>query len=76
MSNSKIETAVGGLVLTLAIGFLIYLLNSTNVIDNKGGLNLKTSFRSADGIIAGTDVRVAGVKIGTVTGMRLDPESF
>ena len=41
MSNSKIETAVGGLVLTLAIGFLIYLLNSTNVIDNKGGLNLK-----------------------------------
>lgn len=76
MSNSKIETSVGGLVLVLAIGFFIYVLNSTNVINNNDGLNLKASFRSADGITSGTDVRMAGVKIGTVTGMRLDPESF
>ena len=32
MSNSKIETTVGALVLLLAIGFLVYLLNSTNLI--------------------------------------------
>ena len=76
MSNSKIETTVGGLVLLLAIGFLVYLLNSTNLINNNDGLNLKASFRSADGITTGTDVRMAGVKIGSVTGMRLDPESF
>ena len=76
MSNSKIETTVGALVLLLAIGFLVYLLNSTNLIDNNDGLNLKASFRSADGITIGTDVRMAGVKIGNVTGMRLDPESF
>ena len=76
MSNSKIETTVGALVLLLAIGFLVYLLNSTNLINNKDGLNLKASFRSADGITTGTDVRMAGVKIGSVTGMRLDPESF
>ena len=76
MSNSKIETTVGALVLLLAIGFLVYLLNSTNLIDNNDGLNLKASFRSADGITTGTDVRMAGVKIGSVTGMRLDPESF
>ena len=76
MSNSKIETTVGALVLLLAICFLVYLLNSTNLIDNNDGLNLKASFRSADGITTGTDVRMAGVKIGSVTGMRLDPESF
>ena len=76
MSNSKIETTVGALVLLLAIGFLVYLLNSTNIINNNDGLNLKASFRSADGITTGTDVRMAGVKIGSVTGMRLDPESF
>ena len=76
MSNSKIETTVGALVLLLAIGFLVYLLNSTNFINNNDGLNLKASFRSADGITTGTDVRMAGVKIGSVTGMRLDPESF
>ena len=76
MSNSKIETTVGALVLLLAIGFLVYLLDSTNLINNNDGLNLKASFRSADGITTGTDVRMAGVKIGSVTGMRLDPESF
>ena len=76
MSNSKIETTVGALVLLLAIGFLVYLLNSTNLINNNDGLNLKASFRSADGITTGTEVRMAGVKIGSVTGMRLDPESF
>ena len=55
MSNSKIETTVGGLVLVLAIGFFIYVLNSTNVMNRDDGLNLKASFRSADGITSGTD---------------------
>ena len=44
MSNSKIETTVGGLVLVLAIGFFIYVLNSTNVMNRDDGLNLKASF--------------------------------
>ena len=76
MSNSKIETAVGGIVLLAAIGFILYVANATNSVGGNNGLTLKASFRSADGITAGTDVRMAGVKIGTVTDMRLDPESF
>ena len=76
MSNSKIETAVGGIVLLAAIGFILYVANATNSVGGNSGLTLKASFRSADGITAGTDVRMAGVKIGTVTDMRLDPESF
>lgn len=76
MSNSKIETAVGGIVLLAAIGFILYVANATNSVGGNSGLTLKASFRSADGITAGTDVRMAGVKIGTVTDMRLDSESF
>jgi len=76
MSNSKIETAVGGIVLLAAIGFILYVANATNSVGGNNGLTLKASFRSADGITAGTDVRMAGVKIGTVTDMWLDPESF
>ena len=76
MSNSKIETAVGGIVLLAAIGFIFYVANATNSVGGNNGLTLKASFRSADGITAGTDVRMAGVKIGTVTDMRLDSESF
>jgi len=76
MSNSKIETAVGGIVLLIAIVFIFYVANATNSVGGNNGLTLKASFRSADGITAGTDVRMAGVKIGTVTDMWLDPESF
>tara|TARA_B100000780_G_C20968433_1_gene386631 strand:- start:301 stop:744 length:444 start_codon:yes stop_codon:yes gene_type:complete len=76
MSNSKIETAVGGMVLLTAIIFIFYVANVTNSVGGNNGLTLKASFRSANGITAGTDVRMAGVKIGTVTDMWLDPESF
>ena len=76
MSNSKVETAVGGIVLVAAISFLTVLLNSAGLASSNDGFELKASFRSADGISTGTDVRMAGVKIGTITNLRLDPESF
>jgi phospholipid/cholesterol/gamma-HCH transport system substrate-binding protein len=38
--------------------------------------SVKASFRSAEGVSLGTDVRLAGVKIGTVTGLMLNPKTF
>ena len=37
---------------------------------------LTASFRSVDGITVGTDVRLAGVKVGRVTSMALNPETY
>jgi len=37
---------------------------------------LSASFRSAEGVSVGTDVRLAGVKIGTVTGLELNAQTF
>ena len=34
------------------------------------------SFDRIDGLANGADVRIAGVKVGTVTDSRIDPESF
>ena len=34
------------------------------------------SFRSVDGIGLGSDVRLAGVKVGTITGLDLNSQSF
>ena len=76
MSNSKAETAVGGAVLLAAVAFLFFMLNATGSTGSNTALTLKASFRSADGISTGTDVRMAGVKIGSVSALRLDPESF
>lgn len=76
MSHSKTEVAVGGAVLAAAVGFLFFVSNSTGFSSGANGYPLTASFRSADGITIGTDVRLAGVKIGTVTGISLNSETF
>ena len=38
--------------------------------------NLAAEFRSVEGISIGTDVRLAGVKIGTVKDIKLDPDTY
>ncbi|ABV93133.1 mammalian cell entry related domain protein [Dinoroseobacter shibae DFL 12 = DSM 16493] len=76
MSHSKTEVVVGGAVLAAAVGFLLFVSNATGFSGGGSGYPLTASFRSADGITIGTDVRLAGVKIGTVTGIALNPETF
>ena len=41
-----------------------------------GQYTVNAKFRSAEGITVGTDVRLAGVKIGSVSNLSLDPETF
>jgi len=77
MVQNKVETLVGAAVLAVAISFIFYA--SQFVGGASGAIDAKTvnaSFRSADGISVGTDVRMAGVKIGTVTDIELDPITF
>ena len=37
---------------------------------------LSAKFNKIDGISAGSDVRLAGVKVGAVTGIELDPKTY
>lgn len=76
MSENITEIALGSAVLAVAAGFLFYALGATGGMGSQAGYPLTASFRSAEGIGVGTDVRMAGVKIGTVTGLDLNPESF
>ncbi len=78
MSHSTAEVAVGGIVLAGALAFGLYTLQVTGLElgGQSGGYDLHASFRSAEGIGAGTDVRLAGVKIGSVTGVQLDPQTY
>ncbi|MDK3017557.1 outer membrane lipid asymmetry maintenance protein MlaD [Pseudodonghicola flavimaris] len=76
MSHSTTEVLVGGVVLAAAIGFAVYAGQSTGFGPGGGGYPLTASFRSLEGVSVGTDVRLAGVKIGTVTGMELNPETY
>ena len=77
MAENTTETLVGGVVLAAAAGFLIY---ASQFGEFRGaGANqyqLTASFRSVEGVGVGTDVRLGGVKVGTVTGLVLNPETF
>lgn len=77
MSRNATEILVGTAVLLAAIGFLFYASQITGSASARGGLNeYSASFRSAEGVSIGTDVRLAGVKVGSVTGLTLDPATF
>ncbi|MBN2906972.1 MAG: outer membrane lipid asymmetry maintenance protein MlaD [Rhodobacteraceae bacterium] len=75
--NSPTEIMVGGAVLALAFGFLLYATNVTGAGGGGAGqYELTASFRSAEGVSVGTDVRLAGVKVGTVTALDLNPQTY
>lgn len=76
MSENTTEVLVGGAVLAVALGFVLYAGQVTGVSAARGGYELTASFRSAQGVLVGTDVRMAGVRIGAVTEVRLNPQTF
>lgn len=76
MAENATEVAVGGVVLAAALGFLVYASNMADVSMGNGQYQLTASFRSAQGVSVGTDVRMAGVKVGTITALELNPVTF
>ena len=76
MSESPGEIIAGGATLAVALGFLIYAAQGSGLSTATDSYDLTASFRSVEGISVGTDVRMAGVKVGTVTGLELNQETF
>jgi phospholipid/cholesterol/gamma-HCH transport system substrate-binding protein len=76
MAESVTEVLTGAGVLAVAVGFLVYASGGEGVTRAAGNYELKASFRSVEGIGVGTDVRLAGVKVGTVTDLALNPKTF
>ena len=76
MANQTTEVLVGGAVLAAAVGFFIYAaqVSGAGPVGNAAGYT--ASFRSVEGITVGTDVRLGGVKVGTVTALVLNPKTF
>lgn len=76
-ASSKIETLVGAAVISLALGFFFYASKTAGVGGSvSGGYKVIAEFDNAEGINVGTDVRLAGIKIGTVTGQSLNAENY
>ncbi len=73
--RSFAEIATGAGVLLVAVGFLAYALVNTGR-GGVGGMTLSANFDNVGGISAGSDVRLAGVKVGSVTDLHIDPRTF
>ena len=76
MAENQTEVFAGAAVLAAAIGFVIYAAQSTGLSGADGSYDLKASFRSVEGITLGSDVRMAGVKVGTISALALNPNTF
>ena len=76
MAENRTEVLVGGAVLAAAIAFMVYAGQAIGFGSTSAGYPLSASFRSLEGVGVGTDVRLAGVKIGSVTDVTLNPETY
>lgn len=75
MKRNIIETVMGGVVLLVAAFFVVFAFSSSGV-QHAGGYQVRAVFDDASGLVPGTEVRLAGVKVGTVVTQELDPETY
>ncbi|MTH79839.1 outer membrane lipid asymmetry maintenance protein MlaD [Paracoccus aestuariivivens] len=74
----RVELWVGAAILLTAAGFLYWSTAGNSVARGLGSetYELRAAFPNVDGIEIGTDVRVAGVKVGRVSAVDLDPATY
>ena len=75
MKRNVIETVLGAVVLLVAGVFLAFAYSSAD-LRPVAGYKITARFNAVDGLTVGSDVRVGGVKIGSVVGQSIDLESY
>jgi phospholipid/cholesterol/gamma-HCH transport system substrate-binding protein len=75
MKKNLIETLIGALVLLVAGLFINTAINSSGV-KSSGGYEISAKFDRIDGVGIGSDVRIGGIKIGTISSQSLDNETY
>jgi len=73
--HSAAELLTGAVILLVAAGFLGYAVAHSGRT-GLSGYALTARFDHIDGLTVGSDVRLAGVKVGTVSNARIDPQSY
>ncbi len=75
MDRNVIETVMGAVVLIVAAMFVGIAFKSGTATSPSGYL-ITAEFDDASGMGPGSEVRMSGVKIGTVYSQELDPETY
>lgn len=75
MNSNLVETLIGAIVLMVA-GFFLAFAYTTAGPSRGGGYEVLAKFDRVDGLPTGADVRISGIKVGSVIGQSLDPASY
>ena len=75
LAAERAELLVGAAVLAVAAGFLAWSVGDWGD-RGQGTYPLVASFPNVDGVERGTEVRLAGVRVGRVADVRLNPETY
>jgi len=75
MRRNLAETVMGAVVLVVA-GTFLYFFATTAQIKSRDGYQVSVTFSKVGGILAGSDVRISGINVGTVSDVHLDPKTF
>ena len=75
MRGNVIEIVMGAVVIIVAALFLVFAYQ-TSQLRSVTGYQVTADFARVDGIRQGSDVRISGIKIGSVVAEELDPKSF
>ena len=75
-SRSLAEVLTGAVVLVCAGVFLAYAILHGGRTPQTDGIALTAEFDRVDGLNQGADVKIGGVKVGSVSDLRIDPRSF
>lgn len=76
MKDNLVETAIGAAVIVIAAIFFVFAYTSSGIGKAQGGYRVTAEFDNVEGINVGSDVRMAGIKVGTVTAQSLNTESW
>lgn len=66
MKNNIVETLMGAIILVVAGSFLYFAFSHANVAAD-GGKSYIVKFDKVDGLSVGGDVKISGIKVGTIT---------
>ncbi len=75
MKNNLFEVIVGTFVLGCAIYFFFFSFSKSG-ISASSTYQISAKFDNIDGVNLGSDVKIAGVKIGSVTREIIDPKTY
>ncbi|MBL6623665.1 MAG: outer membrane lipid asymmetry maintenance protein MlaD [Rhizobiales bacterium] len=76
MKNNLLESLIGFVVVLIAIIFFIYSYSMMGNKNSSKTYDITAVFNEVSGLMSGSDVRLSGIKIGSVTSQTLNADTF